>query len=100
MAEALILEFDGFGREEYDAVNATLGLTGAGADDDGWPDGLVFHSGAGKAGGWVVFEIWDSKDAQGRFMHDRLGPALHAAGLDGPPARVEWLDLARHVSPA
>jgi hypothetical protein len=100
MADALILEFDGFGREHYDAVNATLGLAAAGAGDDGWPEGLIFHSGAGKPGGWLVFEIWESKDAQERFMHERLGPALHSAGLDGPPARVEWLELARYVSPA
>jgi hypothetical protein len=93
MAEGLILEFDGVGRSDYDAVNAQLGLdpeTGAGD----WPPGLLFHSGGAKPGGWVVFEVWDSKASQARFMNERLGAALQAGGIEGPPARVEWLELA------
>lgn len=92
MAEALILEFEGVGREEYEAVNAALGL-----DPDsnvGWPAGLLFHAGAGKPGGWVVFEVWNSKASQESFMAERLATALGAGGVSGPPSRAEWLDLA------
>ena len=98
MADAIIWEFDGVGRDDYDAVNEKLGIDPEGAE--GWPEGLVFHAGAAKPGGWVVFEIWESRDAQERFLNDRLRPALEAAGVTTPPTRVEWLDVAAYASPA
>ena len=40
MAEALILELEGVGRADYDAVNEVLGIDmGSGAGD--WPPGLL-----------------------------------------------------------
>jgi hypothetical protein len=95
MAAGLILEFDNVGRGEYDAVNAALGIDGeTGAGD--WPRGLLYHAGGAKTGGFVVFEVWESRDAQAEFMNGRLGRALREGGVTGPPARVEWLDLAAH----
>ena len=98
MADALILEFEGFGKETYDRVNDLLGIDAESGQGD-WPDGLLSHVGAAKEGGWVVFEVWESREAQERFMADRLGRALEEGGLQGPPARVEWLDLAAHHIP-
>jgi hypothetical protein len=95
MAEGLILEFDGVGREQYDAVNARLGIDVATGQGD-WPAGLLFHAGGAKTGGLVVFEVWESKAAQERFMNDRLGRALQEGGVTNPPSRVEWLDLAAY----
>jgi hypothetical protein len=98
MAEGLLLEFDGVGRAEYDAVNGRLGIdqeTGEGE----WPDGLLFHAGGVKPGGLVVFEVWESKEAQDRFMNGALGRALQEGGINEPPTRVEWLDLAAYNSP-
>jgi hypothetical protein len=91
MAEAIILEFKGVGKNEYDQVNKILGVDQAtGAGD--WPDGLLNHTGAVTAdGGLVVYEIWESKAAQGVFMA-RLGPALHEVGLP-EPSRMEWFDV-------
>jgi hypothetical protein len=97
MAEALILEFDGVGREQYEAVNGALGIDMERGSGD-WPEGLLFHAGAAKPGGWVVFEVWDSRQSQERFMNERLGPALGQGGIEGPPERVEWLDLAAYHS--
>ena len=98
MADGLILEFDGFGRDVYEAVNGQLGIDMETGEGD-WPAGLLFHSGGAKPGGWVVFEVWESRDAQQRFMDDRLGRALQAGGASEPPTRVEWLDLAAYHSP-
>jgi len=98
MADALILEFEGFGKETYDRVNDLLGIDMESGQGD-WPDGLLSHVGAAKEGGWVVFEVWESKEAQERFMADRLGRALEEGGAQGPPARVEWLDVAAHHTP-
>ncbi len=92
------MEFDGVGREQYEAVNARLGIDMDSGQGD-WPTGLVFHAGGGKAGGWVVFEVWESKEAQGQFMNERLGRALDEGGITEPPARVEWLDLAAAHNP-
>jgi hypothetical protein len=93
MPEALLLEFDGFGRDTYLAVNDALGIDPDGGGD--WPAGLLSHTGGAKPGGWVVFEIWDSKDSQAQFMNDRLSAALQQGGASAP-SRAEWLDVAGH----
>jgi hypothetical protein len=95
MADGLILEFDGFGQDTYERVNDALGIdmeTGAGD----WPEGLLTHIGAAREGGFVVFEVWRSQADQERFMEGRLAAALAAGGVEGPPSRVEWLQLAAH----
>ncbi len=50
MTEALILEFDAVGRGQYDAVNEKLGIDPVSNTGD-WPEGLIYHAGAGKPGG-------------------------------------------------
>jgi hypothetical protein len=98
MAEGLILEFDLIGREQYEAANAQLGIdpdTGAGD----WPTGLVLHAGGAKPGGWVVFEIWESREDQERFMNEPLGRALQGGGVTDAPTRVQWLTSGSHHSP-
>jgi hypothetical protein len=95
MADALILEFEGYGVDDYERVNTVLGInmqTGEGP----WPDGLLLHSAAIKPGGFVIYEVWASKEDQERFMNERLGQALQEGGIEGPPARNEWLDLQAH----
>jgi hypothetical protein len=92
MADALILEFAGEGADVYMAVNRALGIdvtTGAGE----WPEGLLFHSAGVGPGGLVVYEIWESQDAQGRFMAGRLGQALQEGGITAAPSRIEWQEL-------
>ncbi|MGV1047763.1 MAG: hypothetical protein ACOYD4_04455 [Solirubrobacterales bacterium] len=95
MADGLILEFDGLDAETYERVNELLGVEMATGEGD-WPDGLLSHSGGAKPGGWVVFEVWASRADQERFMSERLGQALREGGVEGPPSRVEWLELAAH----
>lgn len=95
MAEALILEFEGYGVDEYERVNALLGINMQTGEGD-WPEGLLLHSAASKPGGFVIYEVWASKEDQERFMSGRLGQALQEGGIEGPPARSEWLDLKAH----
>ena len=92
MAQGLILEFDGVGRDVYDAVNAKLGIDTTSPSSD-WPEGLRYHAAGETGSGFVVFEVWDSQEAQGAFMRDRLGASLHDGGAP-EPARVTWIDLA------
>jgi hypothetical protein len=96
MAEGLILEFDGVGLDTYKAVSDRLGVRPG--SNENWPEGLLFHAGAAKEGGFIVFEVWSSRDAQQAFMDERLGAALEAGGVTGPPARAEWLELGGYAS--
>lgn len=97
MADAIIWEFDGVDRGDYDAVNEQLGFDPERAGN--WPEGLIHHTGAVKAGGLVVFEVWESRQAQERFLAERLTPALEAAGVTTPPTRVEWLEVVGDAIP-
>ena len=92
MANGLILEFDGVGADQYWAVNRALGIdvsTGAGE----WPEGLLFHSSGTVPGGLVVYEVWESQDAQAAFMNGRLARALQEGGITTAPSRVQWHDI-------
>jgi hypothetical protein len=96
MADALILEFDEVGVEDYKRVNDKLGIDMQSGTGD-WPTGLLSHSAATKQGGLVVYEVWASQADQERFMETRLGKALQDGGIEGPPSRMEWLGhLAHH----
>ncbi len=53
-------------------------------------------AGATKDGGWVVYEVWESPEAQEAWMNGHLGAALQQHGITDPPSRAEWLDLAAH----
>lgn len=99
MAYGLVLEFSGIGREVYEAVNRRLEIDTSRAEGP-WPEGLLFHAAGAKAGGWVVFEVWQTQQAQQEFMATRLAHALQAGGVTAPPERVEWLELAVHTTPA
>jgi hypothetical protein len=92
VAEIIILEFQGIGKKEYDAVNKELGIDIAAGTGD-WPTGLRLHwGGANDAGEFFVAEVWDSQDAQAAWMNGRLGAALGKVGVPAP-VRVTWLDV-------
>ena len=84
--------------EGYERVTQRLGIDVASGEGD-WPPGLFFHSGGVRPGGWIVSEVWASQAAQERFMTERLGQALKEAGVEDPPSRVEWFDLAAYHQP-
>lgn len=96
MAEMLVLEFEGIGRETYEAVNGRLGIDSVTGKGD-WPAGLLYHAGGEGDDGIVVVEVWESQEAQAAFMESRLGRALQESGVTGPPARIRWSTvLAAH----
>src|SRR3954470_8267368 len=95
MADALILELDGVGAEEYERVNGHLGIDMQSGEGN-WPEGLLMHTAATKPGGLVIYEIWASQADQERFMEGRLGRALQEGGIEEPPSRMEWLGHLNH----
>jgi hypothetical protein len=95
MPDALLFEFSGVSADDYRAVNAILGLDPA-SGDGAWPIGLLTHTGAAADdGSFVLFEVWESQDAQTAWMETRLGPALTRAGIP-EPVRVKWWTVAGH----
>ena len=98
MPEALILEFEGLGQDEYEAVNRALGIDMSTGEGD-WPDGLLMHAaGIADDGSFVVTEVWSSREAQAAFMESRLGAALGAGGVTNEPS-VRWIPLLAHHTP-
>jgi hypothetical protein len=98
MAAALVLSFAGRTRADYDAVNAKLDFDTKTAAGE-WPAGLLSHSaGTRDDGSLCVIEVWESREAQGRFMQEKLGPALAAAGVTSKPD-VTWVDLINYTVP-
>ena len=88
MSYGLVLVFEGVSEKDYWAVNANLGITQG--SDEGYPEGMIAHTGGPTdGGGWVVIEMWTSKAAQEAFMATRLGAALAAAGLNAPSQVIE-----------
>lgn len=92
MTEGLVLEFEGVGREAYDAVNAQLGVNPYDGTGD-WPPGLLHHSAGETESGLMVVEVWESREAQAAFMEARLGRALQEGGITAPPARMTWASI-------
>ncbi len=99
MAELFVLEFEGFDKEMYAKVNEALGINMDTGDGD-WPKGLLVHSAGRTDKGWMVTEVWDSREDQDAFMKSRLGAALQKAGVDKPPVRADWTSLHAHHQPA
>jgi hypothetical protein len=89
---AVILEFEGVGEAQYRFVNTKLGIdTDTGEGD--WPAGLLRHTaGATDDGGFVVFEVWETPDAQREFLRTRLAAAMQAGGVP-EPRRATWVEL-------
>jgi len=97
MPDALFFEFTGVSAHDYRAVNKILGVD-PNTGDGLWPAGLLSHTGAAGPGDeFIVFEVWESQQAQTDWMTSRLGPALGKAGLP-EPKRVQWLTVAGHYT--
>jgi hypothetical protein len=98
MASFLALRFPGLTVDDYHAINEKLGIDVATGSGD-WPEGLLSHAaGIGDDGAAMVAEVWSSREAQDRFMQDRLAPAMAAAGVSVAPSSVEWTDLEAYVT--
>jgi hypothetical protein len=95
MPAQLILEFDGVGTAEYEAVNAVLGVDPVSGEGD-WPEGLISHAAGWRDDGrFFVVEVWSSVEAQEKFMNERLGAALAEGGVK-EPSSVNWVNLHSH----
>ena len=80
MAVVFIIEQSDITREKYEEVRALV------VPDNRLPDGMILHlAGEVEGGGWRVVELWESEEAQGKFLQATLGPAFQKAGLSQQP---------------
>jgi hypothetical protein len=81
MAIALILDFPGGTKKQYDEVVAKMELDGRLA-----PGGL-FHAAGSYEGGWRVVDVWEDRETYERFRDAQIVPNATAVGLSPPSAR-------------
>ena len=85
MPVLMLLEMPGATVEQYEQVNEVMGISG----DADAPEGLVEHVVGVDDDGLIVADVWESEEALGRFVEQRLRPALEKAGVPpGPEPRV------------
>ncbi len=86
MAVAFLFDNPNGSQEQYDAVRARLGVS-----EDNPPEGGIIHvAGPSPNGGWRVFEVWESREAQQRFTEEKLQPLFDEVGVNrGEPETWE-----------
>lgn len=86
MTVALVLDFAGGTKEQYDEIVERMQLGGHMA-----PGGQV-HVAGSHADGWRVIDVWESPEAFERFRDDQIVPHVQAVGLAPPQVRTMDVD--------
>jgi hypothetical protein len=86
MAVAMILDFPGGTREQYDQVVEKMELGGQLA-----PGGL-FHAAGSYGDGWRVVDVWEDMARFERFRDEKIVPYTSEVGL--APPQVRAIDVA------
>jgi hypothetical protein len=98
MAIALLMEFPGGTRDQYDKILQELGME-KGTED--LPRGLIFHVAGPSKNGWQVIDVWESRADFNRFFAEKLGPAIRLSGVvPTTPKEITVYNLAGVRLPA
>ncbi len=84
----VLIDVSGGTQEMYDKAMKDLGLTADGGD---WPEGIISHIAGPSTDGWIVVDTWQSKDDFEKFVQERLGKAMQAAGM--PQVEPKFFDI-------
>jgi hypothetical protein len=90
MAIGLRIKFEGGTAEQYEAVNAQMGV------EENRPEGLIFHAAGPIEGGWGVIDFWESREQFDRFLESRIGPAIQELGDRAPQAPPDIKEFPVH----
>ncbi|MGF0177207.1 hypothetical protein ACQF36_44180 [Streptomyces sp. Marseille-Q5077] len=75
MAIIAIIELPGVTEEQYQVNHASIHAA------TWWPaEGFISHAGAPADGGWLVVDLWESKEALAAFM-DKAATIFEANGM-------------------
>jgi hypothetical protein len=83
MSIAYIIENPGGTKEQYEQVRKELGLTGSQL-----PPGQLVHIAGASDGGWVVVNVWESREAAEKYNTEKRIPARTKAGLANTPPKI------------
>jgi quinol monooxygenase YgiN len=86
MTVALVLDFPGATKQQYDQVVDGMELGGQMA-----PGGLV-HVAGSYDGGWRVIDVWEDLEHFERFRDEQILPQITAAGMAPPSVRMIEVD--------
>jgi hypothetical protein len=79
MAVGLIFSGQGVTQAQYDQARRAV------SPDNKLLPGMLYHAGGPTSDGWRVIEVWESQEALDRFFQEKLGAALHQAGITVQP---------------
>ena len=79
MPVLMVLDWDGIGVAEYEALRARVGWK------EEVPPGALFHAAAKTDDGMRAVDLWESAEAFQRFVDERLVPAAAELGIPGAP---------------
>ena len=82
MAVVLLIEVPGGTIEQYDSVVRQLEEGGGHLGE-----GQTFHVSGPTDDGFMVVDVWNSREDFDRFIQGRLGEAIQAAGVPEPQVR-------------
>ena len=82
MAVVLLIEVPGGTIEQYDTVVRQLEESGG-----RFGDGQTYHVAGPTDDGFMVVDVWNSREDFDRFIQGRLGDAIQAAGVPQPQVR-------------
>jgi hypothetical protein len=93
MAVGLRIKFAEGTQEQYESVNAQMGV------EENPPDGLIFHAAGPIEGGWGVIDFWESRGHFDAFQANRLGPAIQELGDRAPqgPPDIKEFPVANYI---
>jgi len=86
MTVALVLDFSGATKTQYDEIVERMQLGGHMA-----PGGQV-HVAGSHAGGWRVIDVWDDLEKFEHFRDAQIVPHVQAVGLAPPDVRILEVD--------
>ena len=97
MAVGIIMEFDGFSPDTYEAVREKIDWPAS------MPEGISFHVAGPTGDGMRIVEIWNSREQYDRWMEETIQAALEeVVGKDAlasaPPPRITEFEVRRQES--
>ena len=99
MAIAMLQVNPGMTSEQYEKLGERMfGARSSDFSAAEAPDGLLMHSAGPHPDGWMVYDIWQSREHLQKFFTERLMPAAQELGLErgGEPQIIDLYNIV-HV---
>lgn len=91
MTVAVDMTFRGATLEQYDEVIRKMGLT-----DGAAPPNALFHWVSETDDGLRVVDVWESKEAFGKFAEEQIGPYTREVGIEEEP-EIEFHEVHNYI---